>query len=102
MNMMQGDQYGIPVHITMNGEPVTPDTAAAVEISIGQFTKISGDGVSYDEGNKNWVFSLTQTESFAFGPYEEARVRVKLVGGDVIGKRIGRIEIEKSVSKAVL
>lgn len=99
---MQGDQYGIPVRITMNGEPVTPETADAVEISIGQYTKTSGDGVEYDSESESWVFGLTQAESFSFGAYEDVRVRVKLTGGDVIGKKAGRIDIENSISKAVL
>lgn len=100
MKIMQGDEYGIPFHITLDGETVTQ--ADEVEITIGQFTKTTASGVSYDAGSGSWVFPLTQEESFAMGAYEEASVRVKLSGHGVIGRNVGRIDIEKSKSKAVL
>lgn len=100
MRIMQGDEYGIPFHITLDGETVTQ--AEEVEITVGQFTKTTQSGVSYDEESKSWVFPLTQEESFLMSAYEEAQVRVKLTGHGVIGKRVGRIDIENSKSKAVL
>lgn len=102
MRIMQGDEYGIPFHITRSGKTVGPGDVDEVEITVGQFTKTTEDGVSYDEGSESWGFPLTQEESFAMGAYEEAQVRVKLSGYGVIGKRVGRIDIENSKSKAVL
>lgn len=97
--MMQGDQYGIPFHITINGETVQPKDVDTVEITIGPFTKTE---LTYDVETGDWIYPMTQGESFRFGTYENVWVRVKFKGGNTIGKKVGKIDIEDSASKEVL
>ena len=101
MYIMQGDAYSIPVHITNDGELVTPETAETVEIAIGPLVKQDPVGVSFLEGD--WLFQLTQPEAFALSAAgAECKIRVKFKNGDVIGVSLGKVSIAASRSKAVL
>ena len=101
MYIMQGDAYGIPVYITNDGEPVTPETAETVEITLGPLIKKYPEGISFSDDD--WIFRLTQQEAFVFSAAgADCKVRVKFKSGDVIGVSLGKIDIAASRSKAVL
>lgn len=101
MYIMQGDAYSIPVRITSDGEPVTPETAETVEITLGPLIKQYPTGISFSDGD--WLFTLTQGEAFTLSAAgAECKIRVKFRSGDVIGVSLGKIDIAASRSKAVL
>lgn len=76
----RGDQYAIPVTITLNGEPVTPDDVTDVRVKIGTNMQsyANSGGLTYDTDNDVWLFHLTETMSFAMDSetYFQAGVKV--------------------------
>lgn len=103
MEMMRGDAYEIALALTdEEGNPITTEEVAEVEISLGDVTKTytSGD-VVYDDGK--WLFPLTQDETlFTLAPVSGLQVRVKYLLGDVVGAKVGNVYIISSNSEEVL
>ena len=87
--LKQGDAYGIPVAITLDGAPLDIDETDAVEICIGTLRKLYPEEVSYDAESGEFSFPVTQEETFAMkeGGTVPVDVRVKLISGEVIGAR---------------
>ena len=102
--MMQGDSYNIPIEILAENGATDPTVFDEVEIGIGSLVKTMGKHqVSYDAGEKVFLFPISQTESMNMPNKVKAQVRVKLNGSnDVIGIGLGEIDIAKTMSKAVL
>ena len=105
INIMQGDQYAVPVEIlTSDGRPARGDTFAEVEIVIGDMRKTLTSGeVTYDADGQVFLFPLTQEETFTMRDLpQKAQLRVKTKSGDVVGRNLGYIIIGVSQSKEVL
>jgi hypothetical protein len=102
--MMQGDQYNIPIEILAEDGVTDPTVFDDVEIVFGSLIKtMAKEQISYDAEKKVFLFPLSQKESMNMPNKVKAQVRVKLNGsGDVIGVDLGEIDIEKTMSKAVL
>lgn len=99
--IMEGDQYGIGIRITSKctGELITNEDVEDVEICIGKYTKTYASGeLTYSD--ERFIFPLTQEESFNFDSKSLAvQVRVKLIGGDIVGEGFDRIPVKESRSK---
>lgn len=102
--MMQGDSYNIPIEILAEDGVTDPTVFEDVEIVFGSLVKTMGNGqIFYDAEQKVFLFPLSQKESMNMPQKVKAQVRVKLNGsGDVIGVDLGEIDIDKTLSKAVL
>ncbi len=83
----QGDACIIPVKILMNGEPVNIGDVAEVEFRTGDIRKMYPADVTYDAENKTFRMPLRQEDTFTFpaDDFVQFDVRVKFVGGTVIG-----------------
>lgn len=104
MEIMQGDSYGIPITIEFDGGIGTPENLEDVEVVICEIKKTYKEGtLVYDNLTQQYVFPLTQAESFAMATsFGRGQIRIKTVGGDVIGQSLDSIDIKKSTSKVVL
>ena len=102
--MMQGDSYKIPIEIIADGGVTEPSVFSEVEIVFGHIVKrLSKGEVSYDAVGKVFLFPMSQKESMNLPQKVSVQVRVKTKDSkDVIGVNLGEIDIEKTLSKAVL
>lgn len=100
--MMQGDSYPVPVVIKKKDGTIVTDTAVQdVEIVLGNMRKSFADGtVTYVNGQ--WLFHLTQEETFGITAPVKAQIRIKWNNGDVEGCNLGSVTAEYSRSKEVL
>lgn len=98
--MIQGDAYNIELTIKNQGEPLAVERVETVEVVLGGLRRVYPDEVSYSDGK--FLFPVTQEETFHLPPMCPMQVRVKFVGGDVIGAPAQIINVAASLSKAVL
>ena len=90
-SIQQGDQYGLPVSITVDGKNAIPgqpelgdDTHVHVDgvrVQIGEILKSSEDedGVTYDSEADTWLYPLTEIESRRVGTGRvEVQIAVKI------------------------
>lgn len=104
LSFMQGDSFGIEITIQTENGVIAPPDVADVEITIGRIRKTySNHELSFEGGNGNWVFPLTQEESFQMpSTHVKAQVRVMWPDGTVEGVSLGVINIYESISREVL
>ena len=103
-SVMQGDAYNIPVTIKSgNGTLITPEIAACVEITVGQFTKRWPGQVTFDEKTGEWQFPVTQKQTFRFAPGAAVvQARVVFQDGSIMGGSGAPICVEQSASRGTL
>lgn len=102
--MMQGDQYRIPFEILVEDGAADYTVFDDVEIVIGSIRKTMSKGeVTFRAEDKCFLFPLTQEESFFLPNKASVQVRVKLnATGEVVGVSLGQIDVERTLSEAVL
>lgn len=102
MQIMQGDAYEVAITLKDdNDTTITSADVADVEITLGNLSKTYTDGaISYDDGE--WLFPLSQDESFALNAISRLQVRVKNNSGEVIGANVGIVFVKPSQSAKVL
>lgn len=103
-SVMQGDAYNIPVTIKSgNGTLITPEIAACVEITVGQFTKRWPGQVTFDEKTGEWQFPVTQKQTFRFAPGTAVvQARVVFQDGSIMGGSGAPICVAQSASHGTL
>jgi hypothetical protein len=103
-SVMQGDAYSIPVTIKSgNGTLITPEIAACVEITVGQFTKRWPGQVTFDEKTGEWKFPVTQKQTFRFAPGTAVvQARVVFQDGSIMGGSGAPVRVEQSASRGTL
>lgn len=103
-SVMQGDAYNIPVTIKSgNGTLITPEIAACVEITVGQFTKRWPGQVTFDEKTGEWKFPVTQNQTFRFAPGAAVvQARVVFQDGSIMGGSGAPVRVEQSASRGTL
>lgn len=99
-NMVQGDSYNLDVTIKNNGAAIDTADIEAIEFILHSLKKMYPEDVAYTEGK--FRVPITQQETFRLPSRCQMQVRVKFKGGDVIGSEIKQIDVERSLSKAVL
>ena len=91
MQIMRGDAYNVALTLKYDDNTaITPADVSDVEIVLGNLVKrySSGD-IVYDDGE--WLFPITQTDTFYdLPPVSALQVRVK-TGNDVVGVRVGTV-----------
>ncbi len=104
--MMQGDSRSLTVTILNEDKTVvTADDVSDVEFIFGHLRKTYKEGqVAFDPVSGKWVIPFSQQETFSFQApgYVNAQVRVKFADGTLEGTSLGRINMDKSMSKEVL
>lgn len=104
--IMQGDQYSIPIALKINGTLVAREAVSFVEVTVGKVLKTSGEdgGITFDDESGKWLLHLTQEDTFSLPPKSTSfQVRFKLVGSnDVLGTDLPPIGIIRSTSREVL
>jgi hypothetical protein len=103
MKILQGDSYPIPVEITQDDVPVTPELVEEVEITIGDRVRktYTGGDVFYED--EMWYFLLSQEDTFSLSGGYEVLLRLKYPGsGNVVGTKIGKLSVEKAQRKEVI
>ena len=101
----EGDEYGYPVSVSLNGEPLDVANVELIEFCIGHVRKTWPDEVSYDAEEGIFYVPITQEESFCFPADDviEADVRVRFLGGGVIGAEKKRyVFVNDALSEAVI
>ena len=101
--MMQGDSYNLGFTVLNNAKtPVTPDDIQDLEITIGHIRKTYRNSqITYFNGQ--WLFPLTQKETFEYWPKTvKSQIRILWANGVVEGKPVYGIRINESTSKEVL
>lgn len=106
LKIKQGDQYSVPIFIKLNGEAVDVSTVMEVEFTFGNgLRKIFPDDVQYNSADDCFYVPLTQSETFEF-PADGSTtldIRVKFVGGNVIGvQRMEGVSVADATSEVVL
>lgn len=103
-SVMQGDAYSIPVTIKSgNGTLITPEIAACVEITVGQFTKRWPGQATFDEKTGEWQFPVTQKQTFRFAPGAAVvQARVVFQDGSIMGGSGAPVRVEQSASRGTL
>lgn len=103
-SVMQGDAYNIPVTIKSgNGTLITPEIAACVEITVGQFAKRWPGQVTFDEKTGEWKFPMTQNQTFRFTPGAAVvQARVVFQDGSIMGGSGAPMRVEQSASRGTL
>lgn len=103
-SVMQGDAYNIPVTIKSgNGTLITPEIAACVEITVGQFAKRWPGQVTFDEKTGEWQFPVTQKQTFRFAPGAAVvQARVVFQDGSIMGGSGAPIRVAQSASHGTL
>lgn len=100
----QGDSYEVKIQVKNAGTLLDLNSVEVVEVVLGDLVKTYPDVVQYDKGAQCFLFPLSQAESLAFKPGKTVTfdLRVKFKSGDVTGIEPQRIDVVKSMSKAVL
>lgn len=98
--MVQGDSYNLSVTIKNKGQPLDVASVEKVEISLLYLQKSYPGEIGYEDGN--FLFPLTQQETFRLPKFCQMQVRVKFKSGDVIGSEKKQIDVSAALSKAVL
>ena len=84
----QGDAYGIPLEIQLNGAALHADDVEQVEVYVGDtIRKLYPGQITYNDALGSFIVPVTQDETFELPEGETIRVdvRVQFPGGMVIG-----------------
>lgn len=106
IRIKQGDEYSVPVLIRLNGEPVEIDEVDEAEFAFGSgLRKLYPGDVEYSQADGCFYLPLTQAETFAFPANGTVTldIRVKFVGGDVVGvQRMESFAVADATSEVIL
>lgn len=102
--MMQGDAYSLPIVLRQGELLITPEMVLRLEITIGTLTRTYPGVVHYDEENGQWLFPLTQEQTFAFkaGRTPPVQARIKFNDESVVAAKGKTIYVSASRSKGVM
>ncbi len=100
----QGDAYNLKIKVSNSNYKLNIDDVDVVEVFLGDMIKTYPGVVTYDEEEDVFLFPLTQNESLMFKPGKTVTfdLRVKFKSGEVTGIQPQKIDVVKSMSKAVL
>lgn len=101
LEIMQGDQYILPMRVKIDGETLRGDNVDRMEVSIGAVQKSSPGEVEFD--GARWLVPLTQEDTFKLHPGDnQCHIRVTTKTGDTVDEETGTVAVLKSFSKEVL
>ena len=103
--IMQGDEYGIGFTIEQDNEGALLDIAnvEAIQFTVDTLVKYYKDDdsgeVSYNINTNQFQFPLSQEETFNFDGDVECQIRIKFKNGKIIGKKIGTLDLQYSLTE---
>lgn len=100
----QGDSYNLEIKVSNSNYQLNIDDVDKVEVFLGDMIKTYPGDVTYDEDRDLFLFPLSQEESFMFKPGKTVTfdVRVRFQSGEVSGTQPQKVDVIRSMSKAVL
>lgn len=101
-NYYQGDQYSFTFKIEQCEKPLDLEGIVLIEFTIGTLSKQWPTQVFYDEASKEFLFPVTQEETFAMANYEEYQVRIKYASGVVYASPVNKIYVKNTLSKNII
>lgn len=102
-SISQGDSYDLPFKIHVGEDVRAINVCEDIELNIGGVYKsLRNNEISYNSDLDEFVINLTQNDTRRIANNAEVEIRCKFYGADVVGKKLGRIEVEKMKSRAVL
>ena len=106
IRIKQGDQYSLPITVSLNGEPLDAGEVDSAEFTLGGYMrKLYPGEVSYSASDGCFYLPLTQenTRSSVANGSVTLDIRVKFLGGDVIGvQRMESIAVADASSEVIL
>lgn len=102
MSMMQGDAYAIPFTITDSGEELDLSAIHCIEFCVDNIRKNYPEDVIYKSDTGEFLFPITQEETFKLKGKAHCQIRVHYTSGNVIGTDASNIPVRESISKVVL
>lgn len=102
MAVRKGDQYNIVLKIEQGGNALDLTHVELIEFVIANMTKIYPQDVKYDEETKQFLFPVSQQETFELPQKAEYQVRIKFDDNTVIGSPINSIIVGNVLSKNIL
>lgn len=99
--MMQGDSFRQPIKLTRaDNTEITADELSFIEVFIGNIRKTSPE-ITFENGM--FYVPLSQKETFRLKGTVELQARIRFNGSeDVIGIKLGSLDVENSISKVVI
>ncbi len=105
IKLKQGDEFALPVKISVNGAPLPVGEAERVEFMLGPVRKLWPEDAEYDGESGEFRVRFTQEDTFSLPADDGIRldVRVKFRGGTVIGtQRLTALVSVDALSETVI
>ena len=101
----QGDEYSLPIALTLNGMALYASGVERAEFTIGPIRKLYPDEVRFDVGSESFLVPLTQRDTMRLTPDSSVPmdIRVRLTGGGVVGlSDMLYIDVKGALSREVI
>lgn len=100
-NLMQGDQHAIPFVLKMkDGTLITDAMVKTVVLNLGNLSRQYPGDVTYKNGQ--WLFPVTQAQTFAMRGSVEPQARVEFLNDDIFGGAGEPIEVQNALNKGII
>lgn len=93
--MNQGDQYILPITVTLGSVPVTDQNVQGVKIALGGTVKEWPGDMDYADGA--FQYPLTQAQTIAFGQAAPLQAQVNTDGSTILTSPVQMLEVEPSI-----
>lgn len=101
--IMQGDSYYLSFNITVNNEEIDLSTINSIQFVVGDLIKYYNNDdtgeVTYNDETKTFLFPLSQQETFNITGTVESQIRIKFTDNTIVGKYLGSINIQESLTE---
>ena len=100
-NLMQGDQHAIPFVLKMkDGTLITDAMVKTVALNLGNLSRQYPGDVTYKNGQ--WLFPVTQAQTFAMRGSVEPQARVEFLNDDIFGGAGEPVELQNALNKGII
>lgn len=100
-SLMQGDQHAIPFVLKMkDGTLITDAMVKTVVLNLGNLSRQYPGDVTYKNGQ--WLFPVTQAQTFAMRGSVEPQARVEFLNDDIFGGAGEPVELQNALNKGII
>lgn len=100
-SLMQGDQHAIPFVLKMkDGTLITDAMVKTVVLNLGNLSRQYPGDVTYKNGQ--WLFPVTQAQTFAMRGSVEPQARVEFLNDDIFGGAGESVELQNALNKGII
>ena len=93
--MQQGDQYTIPITVTLGSVPVTDQNVVGLKVQFGDVVKEWPGDITYDDGS--FLYPITQEETMALGGVAPFQVQINTDNTTILTSDVGTLEVGRSL-----